>query len=547
MRNRPRVRAERRDLGAALKDAALVVAESVGVAQVVVRATDKAGQTWVLALPSERLYTGAPSQYAEGLRAVAPEVAGFLADSELARESVERATSTWRTRVEVFPPLAVNRPCPECGGQRADGPGEVAQLASWWALIGGAEASYSHPAVRLRGLAAAWPPAERLDWAQRLSESPWTVPDVESPDDWSTDSQIRAVRSIMDTERSPVRAPSARHVVVSGYDLKFIRELAGWLDRRDDLRITLDEWRSLGQPSASTDSLIADADTILAEWARPSAVWLSQRKRPGQLLVVRLHRYELDCPYPRDIDIDRVDAVVHVSTPVGRRIRDELGWPTEKLVYIPNFVDLRWLDRPKLPGARFGLGFVGMEWANKRFDLALDLLAAVREEDPRFTLFVRSVLPWDNTYAWPRPEEREFVGWCMERIDQDSRLRGAVVFEPPGRDMARWYRRVGHVLSMSDIESFHLAAAEGMASGAIPVIRPWPGAAEIYGEEWVHPSVDEAVAAVLANADLDTWTARAKQAQADILRLADPRAVVDAWAELLHGDVASARQHFARA
>jgi glycosyltransferase involved in cell wall biosynthesis len=440
-------------------------------------------------------------------------VAGFLADGELARESVERATSQWRTRVEVFPPIAVDRTCPVCGKQLTGGPDETA----WTSM---------------------------LDWARQVSGSRRTVPGPELPDDCSTDAQIRAVRSIMDTARSPADRPSPRRAVVSGFELKFIRELAGWLDRRDDMRVTLDEWESLGQRSAATDSLIAAADTILAEWARPSAVWLSRRKRSGQFLAVRLHRYELDCPYPRDIDIDQVDAVVHVSTPVGRRIRDELGWPTEKLVYIPNFVDVRWLDRPKLPQARFGIGFVGMEWANKRFDLALDLLEAVREQDPRFTLFVRSVLPWDNTYAWPRPEEREYVGWYMERIEQDPLLRGAVVFDPPGRDMARWYRRVGHVLSMSDIESFHLAAAEGMASGAVPVIRPWPGAAEIYGEEWVHGSVDEAVAAVLANADADVWTARAEQAQADILRIADPRAVVEAWASLLHGNVAEAGQRF---
>ncbi len=82
--------------------------------------------------------------------------------------------------------------------------------------------------------------------------------------------------------------------------------------------------------------------------------------------------------YPRDIAMENVDAVVHVSPLVGRRIRGELGWPAEKLVYIPNFLDVDWLDRPKLPDARFGIGMVGMEWANKRLDLALDVLAEVR-------------------------------------------------------------------------------------------------------------------------------------------------------------------------
>jgi len=331
---------------------------------------------------------------------------------------------------------------------------------------------------------------------------------------------------------------------VVGFDLKFVRELAARLDIRNDLDVTLDDWPYLGTGTKRTEGLVGGAGSILAEWARPSAVWVSQRKRPGQFLVVRLHRYELEMPYPRDIVMDNVDAVVHVSPPVGRRIRDELGWPAEKLVYIPNFLDADRLDRSKLPDARFGIGLIGMEWANKRLDLALDVLAEVRRHDSRFALFVRSVMPWDNTYAWPRPEEREYVGWCMERIEQDPLLRGAVIFDPPGGDMARWYRRVGHILSMSDVEGSHVAAAEGMASGAVPVIRPWPGAVEIYDKEWIHSSVEDAAAAVLANVDPDAWAERAARAKAEIRRTADPTAVVQAWADLLHGDVAGARSYF---
>src|SRR5690606_16533341 len=121
---------------------------------------------------------------------------------------------------------------------------------------------------------------------------------------------------------------------------------------------------------------------------------------------------------------------------------------------------------------RFGIGAVGIPFANKRFDLMLDLMAEVRREDPRFTLFVRSVMPWGNPHAWARPEERYFTAQYLERIERDPLLRGGVFFDAPGRDMARWYRRVGGILSTSDIESFHMAAAEGMASGAVPILRP---------------------------------------------------------------------------
>lgn len=501
--------------------------------------------------PTEHPGAGGAGLAAE--RAVAGAVGGFLTGSEPDRESVERAVASYRVRVEVFPPLAPDRSCPACAPPTgpAQGPADLPgprQLARWRAAAGQSAAGQptggQSPAVGPAGVRI---PTPRAGWTPAPAVPPGPGSDRAPAPEGSAEAQVRAARTLLGTvtpDRPPHPRP-ARPTLVTGFDLKFVSELAGHLDDRADLEVTVDAWPGLSEPSARTERLAARAESVLAEWARPSAVWLSRRKRPGQVLVVRLHRYELDFPYPRDIAIDNVDAVVHVSPPIGHRIRDELGWPPEKLVHIPNFVPVGWLDRPKLPDARFGLGFVGMEWRNKRFDLALDLLAEVRRQDPRFALFVRSVLPWHNRYAWSRPEEREYAVWCFARIEQDPLLRGAVTFDPPGRDMARWYRRAGHVLSMSDVESFHMTVAEGMASGAVPVIRPWPGAAEIYDGEWIHSSVGDAAAAVLAAADPDVWAERAARAKAEIGRTADPAAVVRAWADLLHGDLDAARGHVA--
>ncbi|MCI6411315.1 glycosyltransferase, partial [Schaalia hyovaginalis] len=52
-------------------------------------------------------------------------------------------------------------------------------------------------------------------------------------------------------------------------------------------------------------------------------------------------------------------------------------------------------------------------------------------------------------------------------------------------DVANWLRGIGWVLSPSTEESFHLAPAEGMASGAVPVIWDRPGAAGTFGQEWI--------------------------------------------------------------
>jgi hypothetical protein len=158
---------------------------------------------------------------------------------------------------------------------------------------------------------------------------------------------------------------------------------------------------------------------------------------------------------------------------------------------------------------------------------------------------VRTAMPWDNPYAWLKAEQREYFGWCLERIERDPLLHGAVTIDAPGRDMARWLRHVGHLLSTSDEEGSHTAVTEGMGSAAVPVVRPWPGSGEIYDKEWTHLSVAEAAESVLEGADPEVWAERGARAMAEIRRSHDPELVVAAWADLLHGEVDRARSYFA--
>jgi hypothetical protein len=85
-----------------------------------------------------------------------------------------------------------------------------------------------------------------------------------------------------------------------------------------------------------------------------------------------------------------------------------------------------------------------------------------------------------------------------------------------------------------------------MASGAVPVVRPWAGADEIYAKEWIHGTTEAAAAEILQNAEESRWADRAARAKVEINLSDSPAGVVQAWADLLHGDLAAARQHFAR-
>jgi glycosyltransferase involved in cell wall biosynthesis len=541
---------------AGTEGADLVLAESLRAARAAVAAGTPAYRVWALALPPQWLPPGGHTEYGVELNETAKRIGGFLTDSELARESIERCAHSLRPRVEIFPPIAADHSCGDHPAEPVDVASldpTVRQLSTWHDLIQGEPDGaplYSFPAARLRGMSAPWANTSRAAWQDVATTAPMTMPGADSAN-WSADVRAAGARAALAAVVPGPRATLAtwanrasRKAIVAGHDLKFAVDLADRLDRRTDLDVVIDEWPGLSKQTAHTVERLEQADSILAEWARTSAIWLAGHKRPGQFLVVRLHRFELDTQYPRHLPIEKVDAVVYIAPLFGRRIRDEVGWPPEKLVYIPNFVDMESFDRPKLPGARFTLGFVGLEFIRKRFDLALDLLAAVRREDPRFRLAVRGVMPWNNKYAWANDDERDYAGWCFERIERDPLLRDSVAFHQPGRDMARWFRRVGYIVSASDEEGSHASVAEGMASGAVPVVRAWPGAAEIYAKQWVHTSIDGAASSVLVNADPTVWSENSQLARDEIRRTHDPAKVAAAWADLLHADLAGSRRYF---
>ena len=327
-------------------------------------------------------------------------------------------------------------------------------------------------------------------------------------------------------------------VVIAGHDLKFFTPLLSYLQLRPDLEVRIDHWAALGKhDAAASNDLAAWADVVVCEWCGPNAVWYSRHKRRGSRLLVRLHRFELRSPYPGQVKIGAVNQVVCVSRHYARLTREYTGWAEAKVATVPNAIDVAQLDRPKLDGARFHLGMIGMVPSRKRLDLALDVLEELRREDDRYLLFIKSGMPWEHWWVWQNPAEREHYAGALRRVQRSPLLRGAVVFDDAGPDVAAWLRRVGFVLSTSDDESFHVAPVEGMASRAVPVLRHWPGAETIYDMRWIHRGPAEMAAAVVALADDGDWRAAGDDAHAQAAAAFNLARVCEAWHGLLTADL----------
>ncbi len=331
--------------------------------------------------------------------------------------------------------------------------------------------------------------------------------------------------------------PRPLRVGVASHDLKFFTRILDRLRSLREIEVRVDEWSALSvNDEQASQSLLEWADVVVAEWCGPVAVWYSQRKRADQRLIVRLHRFELDGPWLPDVAIDAIDAVVCVSPFYAELTRERTGWPADKVVVLPNWVDLGQFDRPKYEGAEFNLGMIGIAPARKRMDLGVEVLDRLRRRDARYHLYVKSKMPWDYWWIWQRPEEQEFYDDLFTRMERDDHLRGAVVFDGFGGDVPAWLRRIGWVLSTSDDESFHLAPAEGMASRAVPALLPWPGSDAIYSGRWIHADVDTMADAIDETVRGGSWEVSRQRAYAEVGASFPLDEVCDAWVRLIAGD-----------
>jgi glycosyltransferase involved in cell wall biosynthesis len=291
-------------------------------------------------------------------------------------------------------------------------------------------------------------------------------------------------------------------LLLAGHSLAFCAGIARRA-RAGGAAVREDRWQthSIHSEEASAAAL-AWADVVHCEWCLGNAVWYSRNKRPGQRLVIRFHRMELDTEHPGDIDLEQVDAIVFVARHVLERACERWGWDREdpRFAVVPNGIDPAPLRLPKLPGAEHTLAAIGYVPRLKRLDRALDVLELLRRRDERYRLLVKGREPWELGWIAGRDEEARYYEDLRDRLERTPSLRDAVAFEPFDDDVAGFLRRAGWILSTSEVEGHSVALAEAMASGAAPVVLERPGAGEQYERRWVHAGAEAAAEWILAAA-----------------------------------------------
>lgn len=280
-------------------------------------------------------------------------------------------------------------------------------------------------------------------------------------------------------------------LVIAGYDLKFISEIIP--DLEEYYVIKIDQWAGHEIHNEEKSSKLLNwADIIFCEWLFGNAVWYSHHKLPHQKLIVRLHRVELTRDYGHKINQLNVDIFITVGLYTFEKMIEVFNIARNKMRLIPNFIDTTNYKNSTNPDKIFNLGIVGILPARKGYLNALKLLKSLIDKDKKYNLNVFGKMPSELSWIVNNREEMSYFKKCEQYIKENNlennvHIKGWVNTKVALAD-------IGFVLSVSETEnlpeSFHIAPAEGFASGNQGVFLHWDGDEYLYPDKYIFHSLE---------------------------------------------------------
>lgn len=284
---------------------------------------------------------------------------------------------------------------------------------------------------------------------------------------------------------------------------------------------------------------LVGTDVVFTDWADRSSVVVSHILPEGVRMVLRVHSLDALDPWFHLMRWPAVDQVIVTSEPLRSLVCDLLltAGARTPVVVLPNLVNMHTFDQPKLPDARHTLGLVG--WGRRVKDplWALDLLA----REPSWRLRLIGPDFGEQTSA----ATADYVETVRSRLTDPS-IKDRVDVVGRTDDVAAELAHVGVILSSSRRENFHLGLVEGVASGAVPVVRDWPlwasrgGAGSLFPTDWVVADLDEAEARVRAVTSPEEWLEQGHLAQTQVTDFFDPTDAARGYRQAIlpgHADV----------
>lgn len=281
---------------------------------------------------------------------------------------------------------------------------------------------------------------------------------------------------------------SKKRLLVVGNDFKFIEGAIKYL--KNDYEIKIDEWtQHTFHDEPQSIELLNWADFIFCEWLLGNSIWYSQRKMSHQKLFIRAHRFELNWDYGDEVDYSNVDGVIAVSYYYLELFANRFKIPHQKMIMLYNFVETDIYSGTKTGDFQHNIAIVGYIPKLKGMLRGLKILKMLKEQDQKFKLYLIGKNYRDLSWIWNDPVERSYFDEC-ENFIKENHLEDSVIFKG-WTERSELFNDLGYVLSLSDIESFHLAPAEGLVASTPALLLRREGVEYVYPEEIIFDDLND--------------------------------------------------------
>lgn len=203
-------------------------------------------------------------------------------------------------------------------------------------------------------------------------------------------------------------------------------------------------------------------------------------------LICRIHRYEVFTDNALNVQWENVDKLIVVTEHLQNILEESIPDIGKRVSIhvVENGVDLTKFNfKEKKDG--YNLAFIGDMNYRKNPFFMLQILKKLVEINPQYKLYIAGV----------------FTDQLIERYwnyqIKELGLEKNIIFEGWQNDINKWLADKNYILAPTIHESFGYFIAEAMACGIKPIIHNFLYAKEIWPQEYLFNTIDEAVEMVL--------------------------------------------------
>ncbi len=283
-----------------------------------------------------------------------------------------------------------------------------------------------------------------------------------SRDTWAGQEVIEPMIEVLRAKRPKVA------FFCGGDGMTFLNDVLPFLSRRFQVEVFQGT-----EPQQMTE-LMNWADIAWFEWCTNLAVLGSNMSKSCKI-IVRLHRYEAYLDWPQQVNWDNVDVLITVGNSFTRKNLVAQVPDIEsrtQIETIANGVDLNafpFVDRPKGKN----IAFLSNLRMVKNPGLILQCMQKLNYIDPDYKLFFAGAI--QDTVV------QQYLEHMVEVLD----LSDVVFFDGYQQDVPRWLADKHYIVSTSLVEGVPVGILQAMASGLKPVIHNFPGACEIFPQQYL--------------------------------------------------------------